>query len=252
MEEAGSVERAGGLVFVLEVGVDLASPGEGLEASGEGSDLFGRVASVATETEAGESLGRMDFGRGEVVAFSDTKRGVGLREDGVDGIGEPGLVTELEGDGGACLRGERGEFEEGLEAVWIGLEVRGKLEEQEAEFAGFVDWLKRSEELVDRGLAVAQAFEVCDALRGLEAEAEVRGCGGEPAFEHGAGGQRAEGVVDLNRVELRRVEGEELLRAGAGGVKARLPRGVGPAGGPGVDGLGRRAFRGKAHANSLS
>ena len=51
-----------------------------------------------------------------------------------------------------------------------------------------------------------------DALRRFEAEAEVRRGRGQPAFEHLGGRKRAEGVVDLNRVELRRVVLEEALR----------------------------------------
>ena len=50
-----------------------------------------------------------------------------------------------------------------------------------------------------------------DALRSFEAEAEVGGRCGEPAFEHLRGGEGAEGVVDLDGVELRGVELEELL-----------------------------------------
>ena len=51
--------------------------------------------------------------------------------------------------------------------------------------------------------AVAQPGEVRDALRSLEAEAEASGNGRLPVFELCARGKRAEGVVDLDGVELR-------------------------------------------------
>ena len=91
------------------------------------------------------------------------------------------------------------------------------------------------DELGDVGVAVAEALEVGDALRGFEAEAEGGGGGGEPAFEHFGGGQGAEGVVDLDGVELGGVELEELLGGDVGGVEAGLPGGVGPAGGSGEE-----------------
>ena len=73
-------------------------------------------------------------------------------------------------------------------------------------------------------IAVAEAFEVGDALRGLEAEAKVRRSSGEPAFEHLCGGQCAEGVVDLDGGELRGVKLEELFGGSAGQDRNRVSR----------------------------
>ena len=56
----------------------------------------------------------VDLGRGEVVALGDAERGVVLAQDGVDLFGEPGLVAELEGDGGACRVSKRESSEEVL------------------------------------------------------------------------------------------------------------------------------------------
>lgn len=105
------------------------------------------------------------------------------------------------------------------------------MKEQGAETAGGGYGCERGEELVDEGGGVAEATEVRDALGGFEGEAEVRGCGGEPAFEHFGCGKRAEGVVDLHGGEAGAVEGEEVFLAQAIGVEARLPGGIGPAGG---------------------
>ena len=101
------------------------------------------------------------------------------------------------------------------EARGVGLEVRRKLKEQRAEFAGLANRFEHGDEMGDVGFAVAQALEVRDALRSLEAEAEEVGRCGQPAFEHRGGREGAEGVVDLDRVELGGVELEEALRGGA-------------------------------------
>ncbi len=75
---------------------------------------------------------------------------------------------------------------------------------------------------------LAETFEVRNALRRLEAEAEVGSCRGQPAVKHFCSGQRSEGVVDLDRGELCRVELEEALRRCAGGIELRLPGWIGP------------------------
>ena len=181
------------------------------------------------------SGGGVDFGGGEVVAFGDADGGVVLAEDGVDRFGEPGIVAELEGDGGCSRCPERGCGEEGGEALGVGLEVGWELEEEEAELAGLADGLQRGEELGYVVGAGGEAFEVRDALRRLEAEAEVRGRGGEPGFEHRRRGQCAEGVVDFDRGELGGVELEELFGGRLRGIEGGLPRWVGPAGGSGED-----------------
>ena len=100
-----------------------------------------------------------------------------------------------------------------------------------------------------------------DALWGFEAEAEAGGGCGEPAFEHLCGGQGAEGVVNLDRVELGGVELEEFLCRDVGGIEAGLPCGVGPAGGSGEEArwrcgsdwrCGRRGFSYTRHDERLN
>ncbi len=55
----------------------------------------------------------------------------------------------------------------------VGGEVGRELEEEQAELAGLAEGLERVDELGEVGVAVLEAFEVGDALRGFEAEAEV-------------------------------------------------------------------------------
>ena len=111
----------------------------------------------------------------------------------------------------------------------VGFEVGRELEEQQTELAGLTDGLEDGEELSDVVAAIAEALEVGDALRSLEAEPEVCGRCGQPVFEHGGRGQSAEGVVDFDGSELGGVELEEALRRCGRGVKVRLPGGIGPA-----------------------
>jgi len=229
------VEGSGGLVLVLEVDVDVAVAGERDDASGEGVELCGCIAAAAAEAEAGVGGGGVDLGGKEILAFGDAEGGVVLAECGVDLVGEPGLVAELEGDGRGVRGGEGGRAEEFAEAVGVGGEVGRKLEEEAAEFAGLADGLDPGNELLDVGGAVAETAEVGDALGGLKAETEAAWRGGDPDLEHGGGGEGAEGVVDLDRRELGGVEAEEAFGGCARGVEAGLPRGVGPAGGSGKE-----------------
>ena len=113
----------------------------------------------------------------------------------------------------------------------VGLEVGWELKEEQPEAAGFVGGRESLDELGDIGFRVAESFEVSDALGGLEAETEVRRRGAKPAFEHLDGGQRAEGVVDFDGVELGGVVLEELFCGNGGWVEAGLPRGIDPTGG---------------------
>jgi hypothetical protein len=185
---------------MLEVDVYVALLGESGEALGEGVDLVRGVAAGAAEAEGGVSGGGVDLGGDEVVGFSYTEGGVVQTEDVVGLFGEPGWVAELEGD----LQGFGGwkGGEEGGEESGVGGEVGWELEEEQAELAGLPEGFERFDELGEIGVAVLEPFEVGDALWGLEAETESgRSCGG-PSFCEFCGWEGAEGVVDLDRVEL--------------------------------------------------
>ena len=73
---------------------------------------------------------------------------------------------------------------------------------KDAELRAKEDAFKRREELSDIVHAFLQPPEVCNALRRLEAEPEVRGSRAQPVFEHLCRRQRTKRVVHLNRGKL--------------------------------------------------
>ena len=131
-EEVLCVESAGGLILMLEVDVGVAMPGEGDDALGEGVELDWGVAAVATEAEADVGGSRVDLGGEEIVAFGNAEGGIVLAKYGVNLVGEPGGVAELEGDRWGVRGGEGGRAEELLEADRVGLEVGWQLKEEAA------------------------------------------------------------------------------------------------------------------------
>src|SRR5579875_1542371 len=201
MEHRHGVKRAGGLVLVAEENVGGRLPGEGSEAFGEGVELAGEIAAVATQAITTE-ISRGDIWRGQGVRVGYAKGGVRGAQRVVDGFGEPAGMTELKGYLGGRGCAQRGCLQEGGEAREVCLEVGWKLEEDRTELARVPCGLEGSEETVELVPAFAQAREMGDALRSLEAEAEAGRSRREPAFQLGARGQGAEGVVDLHRGKL--------------------------------------------------
>jgi hypothetical protein len=81
----------------------------------------------------------MHLGGLQVLGFGDAEGGIVLTEEGIDGIGKPAGVAELEGDGYGAGLAQHGAREEVGEQGEVQLEVRGKLEEQKAELAGLAN-----------------------------------------------------------------------------------------------------------------
>ena len=88
---------------------------------------------------------------------------------------------------------------------------------------------QRGDELGYIIVTIQKAFEVRDALGRLETESKIGWSGGKPGFQSLFCGQRAEGVVDLDGVELCRVELQEALGGCTLGIEIRLPGRVSPA-----------------------
>ncbi len=80
-QEGRGVQRAGGLVLVLEVDVDFAVAGELDQPLGEGGNLLRLVASGLAQAERGVADGGVQLGRAEVLGFGDAERGVVLAQD---------------------------------------------------------------------------------------------------------------------------------------------------------------------------
>ncbi len=72
-------------------------------------------------------------------------------QDIVDGLGEPALMAELEGELRGLRAAQRGAGEKGGETRRVGLEVGRKLEEERAEAAGGVHTGERIPEADRRG-----------------------------------------------------------------------------------------------------
>jgi hypothetical protein len=213
---------------MFEVDINVVVCGESKKTLGKGVYLLGRVGSRAAQTETGMRGCGMDLGSSQLVAFCDAESSIVGAENGVDLLSEPRRVAELEGDRRCSRSTESRRFEEGRQPGGVGLEVRGKLEEDEAEFAGLAHRLEDRDQVGDVVVTVGKAFDVGDALRRLEAEAKERLGGRQPVFEHLRGGQRSEGVVDLDGTELRGVELEEFLSGRRGRVEGGFPCRVGP------------------------
>ena len=132
---------------MFEVHVDIALIGECSEAFGEGLEFQRGVAAVSAQPVAGVGFCGMDLRREEVVTFSDAERGIVIAEDGEGLLGEPGFVTELEGDWRSAFYLECRGGEEVFEAIRICFEIRRKLEEEQTEFVRLAHWFQGSNEL---------------------------------------------------------------------------------------------------------
>ena len=213
---------------MLEVDIDVAFYGESKETLNKGVYLIGPVSSGATQAETSMRGGSVYLGGRQIVAFGDAEGCIVGAENGVDLLREPGSVAELEGDRGCPRSTQCGDFEKGRQTGSVGFEIRGKLEENEAQFTGLTHRLEDGDQVGDIVVAVGKTFNVGDPLWRFEAEAKKWVSGRKPVFEHLCGGQRTEGVVDLDRTKLRGVELEEFFRGCRGRVEGGLPCGVGP------------------------
>src|SRR5262245_11699726 len=101
------------------------------------------------------------------------------------------------------------------------LEVRRKLEEGRAEL--LAELLGGTQEVAQLAGGVLEALSVRDRLRGLEREAKSLGNLGRPLQQEPLGRHPVEGVVDLDRAELRGVEAEKILRLAVLRVERTLP-----------------------------
>ncbi len=141
---------------------------------------------------------------------------------------------------GALLRSKRRGSKKVCRRSASALKLGGSWKSSSPSLPACLHRLKCGDKLCDIALALAQPLEVRDALRRFEAEAEVRRSRGQPALEHLRRRQSTEGVVDLNRGQLRCVELEEALRRRACRIELRLPCRISPARSSGIEtGRGR-------------
>ena len=153
----------------------------------------------------------LNFGGAQVVAFGDAQCGVVQAQYRVGLFGEPARVAEFECGHGRRGAGKRRRGEEVGEQRGVGLEVWRKLEQHRPQLARGAHRFQHVDEPAGNLVAVAQAAEVGDALRGFEAEPEAGRRGREPSGQRRCRRKRAKGVVDLDRVELRRVVLQKAL-----------------------------------------
>lgn len=234
-EEVFGVECAGRFVLMFEVDEDIALLSEGGKAFGEGVEFEGRVAAAAAQAKADETGGGVNLWGEKVFTFGDTEGSFVLAQNGVDLFAEPGDVAELKCNARCVGRVKCGNRKKGSEQGSIGFEVWWKLKEQKAQLACLPDWFESGDELRYIRVTFAQTFEMGNALRCFEAEAEVGWSGGKPVLEHLYGRQRSEGVIDLDRGELRGVELKKLFCGSARRVKVGLPRWISPTRGSGIN-----------------
>src|SRR5205823_3900856 len=150
----------------------------------------------------------------------------------------PARVADLEGAG--QVMGEL--VVVGREPLGVEAQVGRQLEEERPEL--LAEGGGELAEALDELARVAEPELVGDALRGLEREAEAGRRLPGPAGEERRRREALEGVVDLHRTELPRVEPEHLARGEVLGVERPAPRGVAEA--RGADEHVRDARRGRA------
>src|ERR1700692_3266610 len=177
LEEGSAVERAAGVLFVLEVDINITILCESETACGQLRELRRSVTAAATHSEAGVGGGGTHLGGLKVLGLGDAEGGVALVQDRVDGVGKPAGMAELKGDGRGAGFVQRRAGEEVGEEREVELEVRRKLEEQQTELTGLADGLERMHELRNEGMTVAESLEGGDALRRFEGETKAGGDG---------------------------------------------------------------------------
>src|SRR5882672_12840537 len=112
----------------------------------------------------------------------------------------------------------------------IEFEVGRKLNKDRAEVVAVVENAGDFHETFQSALTVAEPLNVSDLLVGLQGETKAFRYALGPVQERAFGGHAIETVIDFNRRELLRVEGEHFAVRKLFGVEAALPLFVGVSG----------------------
>jgi hypothetical protein len=207
--------------------------------------LAGAVKTVIGEIGGGRISGRIPRG------VRDTERGICLPEDRVGFFRKPGRVSEFEDRAEAAASGMFDDGQKTGEPLRVGLEARGKLKQDGPEFCSQHSGVCQKS-LPGRGGAL-EPEDVRDVPAGLHREKKVGGNIVEPSPVGLRFREMIEGVVDLDRREFPRVEGQPLV----GGADLRrivkaVPVAVGPARGADVEAPRDRLafFRGSGRFNA--
>src|SRR3954467_13504628 len=139
-------------------------------------------------------------------------------------IGVPARLTELD----HVLPSPRQRSEEMLEPFEVQRPARRKLVEDRTE--GRTQFFCPREKQIERSLRVFELFHVRQETAGLHGKREPWRGGGTPGPEHVSGRKAVEGVVDLDRIEVRRVMREPPRGGEPGRIEVAAPVAILPAG----------------------
>ncbi len=114
-----------------------------------------------------------------LFGFGEAKGDVVFAQRGVGFFGVPGGVADFESE----LEGGRTKGEELFEQGLIEFEIGRKLDEDGAEMVAVVQDAGDFEKTLERGFAIAKAFDVSDLLIGFQRETKTFGNTFGPAEE---------------------------------------------------------------------
>lgn len=183
--------------------------------------VFTLAESVACEG-SGHNIRRL-----QIVAFGNAERGPTMPQNAINVVAKPCAVPKFESHpqpASARIDKER------VEPWHIRLEIGRQLEEHHTHSPRSHHRRERTRQGDDCVRAVPESKNVSEPLRSFEGETKASSACCQPAREHALGRQLAEGIVHLDRVQLRRIVFEELLLRKRLWVESRLPGRVGPTG----------------------
>ncbi len=149
------------------------------------------------ERPVGGQLMSLERALGRVA---DHKRGVVAAKQVVDGRVEPALVAKLE-----AVAPRRKLLQGRGEALVVTVEVGGELPQHRAHLRRLDERLDPLVEALEPATKVGEPLHVGQVTARLDREQESGRCLLDPPGDGSAGGEPVEGVVDLDRVEQRRV-----------------------------------------------
>src|SRR6266404_9565483 len=224
-EELASVGGRFASVLVFEIGEHVhALVKPGVEAFFPDGDL---LRSVVFEAQSGVGeAGGEQVGRCLLVGLRKAERGLVLTKNGVCFVGIPRRMAHLEGESESFRAKSKKVFEQRT----IEFEVGRELNKDGAEVVAVVENTGDFQKTFQCALAVAEPLNVGDLLVGLQREAKAFRYALGPVQKRGLGGHAIETVIDFDRRELLRVEGEHFAVRKFVGIEVSLPLLVGVSG----------------------